>query len=58
MNFYTDIVTIEMFNVIFILIEPYLPNVVYWTALAKQSDFNKNKEALTHKSLKEVDTKR
>ena len=47
-----------MFNVIFILIEPYLPNVVYWTALAKQSDFNKNKEALTHKSLKEIDTKR
>ena len=29
MNFYTGIQTIEMFNVIFILIKPYLPNIVY-----------------------------
>ena len=28
MNFYTGILTIEMFNVIFILIKPYLPNIV------------------------------
>ena len=24
-----------MFNVIFILIKPYLPNIVYWTATTK-----------------------
>ena len=35
MNFYTGIETIEMFNVIFILIKPYFPNNVYWKALAK-----------------------
>ena len=35
MNFYTDIQTIEMFNVIFILIKPHFPNTVYWTAPAK-----------------------
>ena len=35
MNFYTGIQTIEMFNVIFILIKPYLPNIVYWTAPVK-----------------------
>ena len=29
MNFYSGIQTIEMFNVIFILIKPYLPNIVY-----------------------------
>ena len=34
-NFYTGILTIEMFNAIFILIKPYLPNIVYWTAPAK-----------------------
>ena len=58
MNFYTGIETIEMFNVIFILIKPYLPHIVYWAALAKQSDFSKNEEALSHKRLKEIDTKR
>ena len=35
MNFYTGIQTTEMFNVIFILIKPHLPNTVYWTAPAK-----------------------
>ena len=35
MNFYSGIQTIEMFNVIFILIKPYLPNIVYWTAPTK-----------------------
>ena len=29
MNFYSGIQTIQMFNVIFILIKPYLPNIVY-----------------------------
>ena len=32
MNFYTDIQTIEMFDVIFTLIKPYLPNIIYLTA--------------------------
>ena len=35
MDEYTGIQTIEMFNVIFILIKPSLPNIVYWTAPAK-----------------------
>ena len=35
MNFYTDIQTIEMFDVIFTLIKPCLPNIIYLTALAK-----------------------
>ena len=35
MNFYTDIQTIEMFDVIFTLIKPYLPNIIYLIALAK-----------------------
>ena len=35
MNFYIGILTIEMFNVIFILIKRYLPNIVYGTAPAK-----------------------
>ena len=35
MNFYTGIQTIEMFNVIFILIKPYLPNIAYRTAPGK-----------------------
>ena len=33
MNFYTGMQT--MFNVIFILVKPYLSNIVYWTAPAK-----------------------
>ena len=32
MNFYNALQNIEMFNVIFILIKLYLPNIVYWTA--------------------------
>ena len=36
MNFYTGTQTIEMFNVIFILIKPYMPYIVYLTAPAKQ----------------------
>ena len=32
---YTGIHTIEMFNVIFFLIKPYLPNIVCWAATAK-----------------------
>ena len=32
---YTSINTIEMFNVILILIKPYLQNIVYWTATVK-----------------------
>ena len=32
MNFYNALLTIEMFNVIFILIKLYLPNIVYLTA--------------------------
>ena len=35
MNFYTGILTIAMFNVISILIKPYLPIVVYWTTPGK-----------------------
>ena len=35
MNFYTGILTKEMFNVIFTLTRPYLLNIVYWTAPAK-----------------------
>ena len=35
MNFYTGILTIEIFNVIFILIKPYLSNIVYWIATTK-----------------------
>ena len=35
MNFYTGIQTIEMFNVILILIKNFLPNIVYWTAPTK-----------------------
>ena len=50
--------TIEMLIVVFILIKPYLSNTVYWTAPAKQSDFNKNKEALSHKNFREIDTKK
>ena len=32
---YTARQTIEMFNVIFISIKPYLSNIVYWTAPVK-----------------------
>ena len=32
---YTARQTIEIFNVIFITIKPYLANIVYWTAPAK-----------------------
>ena len=39
------------------LIKPYLPNIVYYAAPAKQSDFNKNNQALIHKNFKESDTK-
>ena len=35
MDFYTGIRTIEMFNVVFILIKPYLLNIVNCTAPAK-----------------------
>ena len=35
MNIYTGIQTMEMFNVIFILIKLHLLNIVYWTAPAK-----------------------
>ena len=34
-HFYTGIQSIEMFNVILILIKPYLQYTVFWTALAK-----------------------
>jgi len=30
MNFYTGINTIAMFNTIYLLIQPYLPNMTYW----------------------------
>ena len=49
MNFYSSILTIEMFNVIFILIKPYLPNIVYWTVAE-----NKNKEEISHKKSKKL----
>ena len=57
MNSYTDTLSIEMLHVIFVLIKLYLPNIVYQAAPAKQSEFNKNKEALSHKKFKEIDTK-
>ena len=60
MNFYTGIQTVEMFNVSLMFkcfIKPYFPDIVYWTTPAKHSDFNKNKKALSHKELKEIDTK-
>ena len=35
-NFYTSIQTIEMFDAIFMLIKPWLSNIVYWTTPAKR----------------------
>ena len=56
MNFYTGIQTIEMFNVIFIFIKPYLQNICLLDSTNKtSSDFNKNKEALSHKKFKEIE---
>ena len=46
----------EMFNVIFILIKPYLQNICLLDSTNKtSSDFNKNKEALSHKKFKEIE---
>ena len=42
MGFYTGIQTIEMFNVISILIKPYLPNIAYWAGPAKDNLININ----------------
>ena len=42
MGFYTGIQTIEMFNVISILIKPYLPNTAYWAGPAKDNLININ----------------
>ena len=30
MNFYTGLSTIALFNAIFVLLKPYLPNITYW----------------------------
>ena len=57
MNFYTGMQTIEMFNVIFIFIKPYLLNKVYsyWTAPAKyRVTSTKIKKHSVTKSLKKL----
>ena len=54
MNFYTGIQAIEMFSVIFILIKPYLTNIVYWTAAEKHrvTSTKIKKHSITNSSKK------
>ena len=54
-NFYTGIQTIEIFNVLFILIKPYLLNIAYWTTPAKyRVTSTKIKEHSVTKRLKKL----
>ena len=54
MNFHTGIQAIEMFSVIFILIKPYLTNIVYWTAAEKHrvTSTKIKKHSITNSSKK------
>ncbi|XP_065671815.1 uncharacterized protein LOC136089687 [Hydra vulgaris] len=53
MNFYTGLSTITLFESLFLLIKPYLPNLFYWSGPKRFTNSkNKKKHALMKKSKK------
>ncbi|XP_004210617.3 uncharacterized protein LOC101241116 [Hydra vulgaris] len=54
MNFYTGLSTIKLFESLFLLIKPYLPNLVYWSGPKKFTNSKNQKKYASMKKFKKL----